>query len=130
MTQVQYGSSSPLTFPFIEDKTLVLQFMYDVQHILNVFVFGLQEDHNIVQIHHCCVVNVVMEDVVHHSLKCCRSVGKSKWHDMKLKMTITACKHGHFFCIISQLYLPVSTAEVQTSEELCAGQIPVCSVYH
>ena len=70
------------------------------------------EDDDIIQVNHGALIDIVMEDVVHHPLECGRGVGESERHHPELVMTIPAGKRGLLFCVIGESNLPISTLKI------------------
>jgi hypothetical protein len=63
------------------------------------FIIGVNED--VVQVYKDADVKQVREDVIHKSLKCNRSIGKSERHDTPFKGAISGSECGFPFVTFS-----------------------------
>src|SRR5882672_8450488 len=83
----------------------------DPYYYCMVFLLGLAaEDEDVIHVdHYNSFVNELLEDVIHHCLECCQTIGETKKHDKKLtglglsKMPPSTCLPP----LSSHCYIPI-----------------------
>ena len=86
------------------------------------FFYTSAEDQDVIEVHDDELVEEWLEDLIHGTHECSRSVGQAKREDSPLEVTVTSAKRGLVHILIFNADLVVARAKVNLGEDARAHE--------